>query len=48
MAQKSALYFASGAREFWTCDEAGKMRFFNNDSEKDCSGIVPNFPKKID
>ena len=48
MEEKKQLYFEVGAREFWLCDEHGKMRFFNQQGELGRSGMFPNFPAYID
>lgn len=43
-----ALYFASGAKEVWICDEAGVMAFHTSPTvavEK--SVLFPGFPEKI-
>lgn len=45
---KRSLYFASGAVECWTCDENGRMRFFDRDVELSASRLVPRFPHRIE
>ncbi len=47
MLEKKALYFASGAKEVWLCNEKGEMRFFNPTHELIHSELVPDFPLKI-
>ena len=48
MLEKKELYFARGAQEFWVCDGDGSMAFFNNHEELGESGLIKNFPKKVD
>ncbi|MGC8491883.1 MAG: Uma2 family endonuclease [Syntrophobacteraceae bacterium] len=45
---KRLLYFEKGAREFWLCDENGKMRFFNPEGEMSKSEMFGEFPAHID
>lgn len=47
MVEKRALYFAAGAAEVWTCDEAGRLRFFKPDGEIAQSERCPAFPSEI-
>ena len=49
MAEKRALYFASGAREVWLCDRSGKMTFFTgpNSRGQKSSKFCPDFPREI-
>jgi len=44
MADKAALYFASGASEVWILDVSGQMRFFQSQGALAASKIVPGFP----
>jgi len=48
MKGKRELYFEREAQEAWTCDEQGKMRFFNAKRELKRSLMFPEFPAKID
>lgn len=48
MEEKRELYFARGAREFWTCEGDGLMRFFNQGGELDRSEMVEAFPERVD
>jgi Uma2 family endonuclease len=48
MEEKRKLYFESGAKEFWLCDEYGNMGFFNPEGEVERSGMFPEFPGHID
>ena len=48
MSEKRALYFESGAKEVWLCNEKGEMRFFNFEHELIHSDLVSNFPLKIE
>ncbi len=45
---KKHLYFEAGAKEFWLCDEEGRLRFWDFQRELDCSCLVPQFPKKVE
>lgn len=47
MDQKRALYLERGAKEFWTCDLKGHVRFFNADGELEASNLAPKFPKRV-
>ena len=47
MDEKKELYFARGAREFWTCGQVGKVRFFDNRRELQNSERIPGFPRDI-
>ncbi len=48
MNEKKALYFESGAKEFWLCDKHGTMRFFSKEKGRlNQSELAPLFPKKI-
>lgn len=48
MEQKKELYFARGAREFWICEEAGTMRFYNNHAQLTVSSLAPEFPAQLE
>ena len=48
MTEKRRLYFASGAKEVWFCDENGNMKFFNSEQALKRSLLVADFPEKID
>jgi Uma2 family endonuclease len=48
MLDKQQLYFEAGAREFWLCDEQGKMRFLAPGGELTVSLLCPQFPAHID
>ncbi len=50
LAEKRALYFASGAVEVWFCEEDGTRRFFGNDAPSDArerSSLCPEFPRQL-
>ncbi len=47
MKQKRKLYFEQGAKEFWICDEYGKLRFFDETGELESSTWFPDFPKEV-
>ncbi len=44
---KKQLYFEEGAEEVWTCDDEGRMRFFDSEEEMESSRLVPSFPDEI-
>ena len=44
MADKAALYFASGASEVWILDASGRMRFLQSQGVRTASNIIPSFP----
>ncbi len=48
MQHKGKLYFDAGAKEFWTCDKKGNIRFYNRDGKLKRSVLIPDFPKKIE
>jgi len=50
LAEKRALYFASGAVEVWFCEEDGTLRFFGKDAPSEAlerSGLCPAFPGQL-
>ncbi|MGH7957659.1 MAG: Uma2 family endonuclease [Opitutaceae bacterium] len=44
---KRELYFRAGAKEVWTCDSRGSLRFYAPRSELRRSVLCPRFPKSI-
>ncbi len=44
MADKAALYSASGASEVWILDASGRMQFFQSQGALVASNIMPSFP----
>jgi Uma2 family endonuclease len=44
---KRRLYLAAGAKEYWTCDEDGRLSFFDEKGTREQSLLCPSFPKKI-
>ena len=48
MCNKKRLYFAAGAQECWLCAADGHLAFFNGEGQLPHSGIVPDFPARID
>jgi Uma2 family endonuclease len=47
-AERKRLYFEKGAQEFWLCDQAGTMTFFDPAGQIPQSKLCPKFPGKID
>ena len=48
MAAKRALYFDEGAKEVWTCDAEGSVRFYSAEGEQEGSALAPSFPASIE
>lgn len=48
MEMKRALYFDRGAEEVWTCDESGRIRFFDPSGELEASRLAPSFPSRLE
>jgi len=48
MAEKRALYLDAGALEVWTCDENGRLRFFDPGNELAQSNLAPSFLTRIE
>lgn len=48
MWEKRELYFACGAQEFWLCDQAGELHFFDRSGEMAHSRLAPRFPASIE
>lgn len=46
--EKRRLYFERGAEEVWTCDEKGRVRFFDPSGERAASEVVPFYPTEIE
>jgi len=46
--EKRALYFAAGAREFWLCDQDGKIACYDRSGAPSRSVLFPDFPPEID
>jgi Uma2 family endonuclease len=44
---KCSLFIKAGALEYWLCDAAGSLRFFNAQSELETSILCPKFPKSL-
>jgi Uma2 family endonuclease len=44
---KRTLYFESGAREVWQCDEDGVMTFFTSSGVCEKSPLASAFPKRM-
>lgn len=47
MKQKRKLYFEQGAKEVWTCDEYGKVNFFDGEGQLEKSKMFPDFPVSV-
>ena len=47
MKEKKELYFTKGAREFWICDQNGKITFYNNTGECNRSALFTSFPDLV-
>jgi Uma2 family endonuclease len=47
MLEKRDLYLARGAREVWTCDLEGQMKFYAHAGKLERSEMVPEFPLEI-
>lgn len=45
--EKIRLYLERGAREVWTCDLEGNVRFYGVDGTLEQSAVVPGFPVKV-
>lgn len=48
MADKRSLYFVSGARECWLCDEDGTVSFFSRQEKMDRSQLFPAMPARVE
>lgn len=46
MAEKRTLFREAGAKEVWTVDEEGRVRFFGEDEQEE-SRIAPDFPRRV-
>ena len=44
---KRELYFGAGALEFWMCDEAGNVTFYDPAGQLPKSKLCPSFPNKV-
>lgn len=47
MKQKRKLYFEQGAKEVWTCDEYGKMSFYDENGVLEKSIMFADFPVSV-
>lgn len=45
---KKELYLEKSASEFWLCDEAGNMSFYNQDGKLAASLLAPGFPARVE
>jgi Uma2 family endonuclease len=47
MLEKRDLYFESGTKEVWICDEDGNIAFFSRTTELENSFLAPGFPRRL-
>ena len=47
MEEKRKLYLAAGAKEFWLCDQGGRMEFFAPAGQIIHSALCPDFPAQL-
>lgn len=47
MAEKRQLYLRAGAKEFWLCDQSGRVEFFAAEGQLAHSALCPDFPTKL-
>lgn len=47
-AEKRMLYLEAGVKEFWICNEAGSLRFWNETGALEHSQLAPEFPTQIE
>jgi Uma2 family endonuclease len=47
MEEKRKLYLGAGAKEFWLCDQGGRMEFFARDGQITHSALCPDFPAQL-
>ena len=45
---KKQLYLRAGAKEYWVCDEEGRIRFFNASGGLQKSVLCSEFPTRIE
>jgi len=45
---KRELYLKAEAQEYWVCDEAGAVQFFNASGPLDHSILCPSFPRQLE
>lgn len=48
MKEKRKLYFEQGAKEFWICNEYGKVSFYDSKRKLVKSKMFPEFPNKVE
>lgn len=46
--EKKELYFATGAKEVWICEETGEMNFYRPDGKLTASVLCPGFPQNVE
>jgi Uma2 family endonuclease len=47
MDYKKSLYFEKGAKEFWLCDQVGKISFYNRHGQLESSNLIASFPAEV-
>ncbi|BBL75820.1 Uma2 family endonuclease [Methylomagnum ishizawai] len=45
---KKDLYLAGGAVEFWLCDDAGQLSFYDDLDVLEYSRLIPAFPHRVE
>jgi len=48
IAFKRDLYLKAGAGEYWVCDQAGKLEFFDSSGKIQKSILCPKFPDRLE
>jgi Uma2 family endonuclease len=48
IALKRDLYLKAGAREYWVCDQAGHIEFFDSIGRLAASKLCPAFPENLE
>ena len=48
MLEKRDLYFSKEGKEFWICDDDGKVKFYDAKGETEHSLLFPEFTNKIE
>lgn len=48
IAFKRGLYLKAGAKEYWVCDQTGRMEFFDSNGKLSKSVLCPDFPASLE